>query len=174
MQKGKFGFKLWVYPVVAMAFFVLDQFFLGALAVGFAIAAEKNEWVSHQVLQVLIFGTFAGIANMVVDGIDWLFGLGSGIPMIAVAGGVVCGILYAAIFVFLVVFYVLGFTRVIKGKDAKLPIACTIANHAFGIVAARPQPPVQPQKQYQVPPYQAPQAPMQQPQQPQNPQYPQQ
>ena len=42
MQKGKFGFKLWVYPVVAMAFFVLDQFFLGALAVGFAIAAEKN------------------------------------------------------------------------------------------------------------------------------------
>ena len=49
MQKGKFGFKLWVYPVVAMAFFVLDQFFLGALAVGFAIAAEKNEWVSHQV-----------------------------------------------------------------------------------------------------------------------------
>ena len=37
MQKGKFGFKLWVYPVVAMAFFVLDQFFLGALAVGFAI-----------------------------------------------------------------------------------------------------------------------------------------
>ena len=171
MQKGKFGFKLWVYPVVAMAFFVLDQFFLGALAVGFAIAAEKNEWVSHQVLQVLIFGTFAGLANMVVDGIDWLFGLGSSVPMIAVAGGVVCGILYAAIFVFLVVFYVLGFTRVIKGKDAKLPIACTIANHAFGIVAARPQPPVQPQAQYQVPPYQAP---AQQPQQPQNPQYPQQ
>lgn len=74
-----------------MAFFVLDQFFLGALAVGFAIAAEKNEWVSHQVLQVLIFGTFAGIANMVVDGIDWLFGLGSSVPMIAVAGA-----LYAA------------------------------------------------------------------------------
>ncbi len=171
MQKGKFGFKLWVYPVVAMAFFVLDQFFLGALAVGFAIAAEKNEWVSHQVLQVLIFGTFAGIAHMVVDGIAWLFALGAAVPMIVVAGGVVCGILYAAIFVFLVVFYILGFTRVVKGKDAKLPIACTIANHAFGIVAARPQPPVQPQAQYQVPPYQAP---AQQPQQPQNPQYPQQ
>lgn len=171
MQKGKFGFKLWVYPVLAMAFFVLDQFFLGALAVGFAIAAEKNEWVSHQVLQVLIFGTFAGIANMVIDGIAWLFALGSAIPMMAVAGGIVCGILYAAVFVFLVVFYILGFTRVVKGKDAKLPIACKIANHAFGLVAARPQPPVQPQApQYQVPPYQAPQ----QPQQPQNPQYPQQ
>ena len=66
MQKGKFGFRLWVYPVAAILLVIFDQSLAATLVVAFGIAAEKNDWVSHQLLQVFFFGIFAAVKDVIV------------------------------------------------------------------------------------------------------------
>lgn len=177
MQKGKFGFKLWVYPVLAMVCFLLNQVLLGALIAAFAIIAEKNEWLSRQVLEVFFYGLMGNICYRVVDWIRVIFSWGANYSIMGSIGNVVITILDIAVFALLAVFYIIGWGRLVKGQDAKIPLAHSIANRAFGIIPPAPQRPVPPpQPPMQQPPYQQTQAPYQapvQPQQPQNPQNPQ-
>lgn len=172
MQKGKFGFRLWVYPVAAILLVIFDQSLAATLVVAFGIAAEKNDWVSHQLLQVFFFGIFAAVKDVIVRIVNWAFSGLYSIPYLGTAMNVVADVIEAGLSITLLVFLIIALVRVVKGQDAKLPGAAAIANHAFGIAPVKPQYPQAPQAP------QNPQAPYQpqayQPQAPQQPQQPRQ
>ncbi len=164
MQKGKFGFKLWVYPVAAILLLILGQFLAAALVVAFGIAAEKHQWLSHQLLQVFFFGVFAEIADGFIGLLRWffngLFYLPSSVWNIF---RIIFSIFDLAFDVAFLVFFIIAIINIVRGKDARLPGAASVANCAFGILPVVPQMPQTPQMP------QAPQQPQYQPYQPAQP-----
>ena len=67
MQKGKFGVCLWFYAVLAFVLAFLGQTLLCGLLLGFVILAEKNEWLSKQVMQAFFLTLASSLVGSVLD-----------------------------------------------------------------------------------------------------------
>ena len=67
MQKGKYGVCLWFYALVAFILAFLGQVLLGGLLLGFVIVAEKNEWLTRQVIQAFFLTIIVSVINAVLD-----------------------------------------------------------------------------------------------------------
>ncbi len=169
MQKGKLGIFLWVYPMLGLWSILVGNLTITALITGFAIAVEKNEWCTKQVLHVLIFQIYWSLIDAIMIPLTT-------IPFIGTVFSAIDFIIWLVLLI-LVIF--LGMGKIGKGQDMGLP-GKGFVEKAFGIVQqyANPQ---QHYQQYQQPnyqqqyqqqpqqPYQQPQQPYQQPQQPQQP-----
>lgn len=188
MEKGKSGITLAFFAAISFIFAATGNSLALVLLAGFAILYEKNEWLTRQVLQALLVTIAVSVIlllhNIVFDllssfGADYTLSLkqiirGSSDIYSVTYNGVSIILSLLSILITSVVrygayvLYIIGFFKVVKGYDAKLPFFSGIADSAFGIVKVKPAP-----QQYQQ--YQQPQQPMQQPmQQPQQPQQPQQ
>lgn len=107
------------------------------LVVGFALLAEKDEWLNRQAMQALLLTIAYYLAELVTSwvfgGLARLFGLvnlyGAASSMSTV-DSFVGDVLYLA----LIVFSVLAVVRVLRGKDAGLPFLSKMADG--GIAAA--------------------------------------
>ena len=172
MTKGKFGIYLWFYAVAAFILTFLGQPLLCGLLLGFVIAAEKNEWLTRQVIQAFFLSLFVSVLNKLIGIVSiplgrLPFGVGSVFDTIF-------GIVDSVISIVVLIFVIIALLKVAKGQEAGLPGLSTLANKAFGIVEKKvyaPMPPQAPQApQYQ--PQQAPHQYQQMPPQPQNPQQP--
>lgn len=137
MTKGKFGLSLVAVAVIAFAFAVLRQPMLVLLVCGFALLAEKDEWLNRQAIQAL----FLTIAYYLVDLVlDWIFGglarffgwvkLYGVVSAMSTVGSILNDILYLA----LIVFSVIAILRVVRGKDADLPFISKMAGGDFSAV----------------------------------------
>ena len=134
MTKGKFGLSLAAVAVIAFGFAALRQPQSVLLVVGFALLAEKDEWLNRQAMQALLL-TIAYYLTELVTG--WLFGglarffgwvkLYGAVDAMSTVGSFVDGALYLA----LIVFSVLAVLRVIRGKDAGLPFIAKMAGGDF-------------------------------------------
>lgn len=154
MTKGKFGLSPAAIAVIAFGFAALRQPQSVLLVVGFALLAEKDEWLNKQAMQALLLTITYYLAELVTS---WVFSgiirfsgwtkLYSAASAISTAASFVSGILYLA----LIVLSVLAVLRVLRGKDAGLPILAKMAGGDFA-AAIQPKaasvapmsPPVQP------------------------------
>ena len=168
MQKGKYGVCLWFYALVAFILAFLGQVLLGGLLLGFVIVAEKNEWLTRQVIQAFFLTIIVSVINAVLDLLN-IFAI-----------GVVFNVISTIVSIVVLVFVIIAMVKVVKGQEANMPLLSKLANRAYGIIEkkvytqaapanyAQPQAPQAPQVPVQPQAPQAPQAPVQ-PQNPQNP-----
>lgn len=149
MQKGKFGFYLWLYPFISL-WTILTGSPLGCLLIaGFVIAVEQDEWTIKQCLQALMFSFYWSIYDVAM-------GYAKQIP---VAGFIFSIIDFIVWLVLIILVMVIGLSRLKKGREIGLPGKGTV-NRAYGYIQQYIQ---QPQPQYQQPvqqPFTAPPAQM--------------
>lgn len=132
--KGKFGLSLAAVAVVAFGFAMLQQPQSVLLVVGFALLAEKDEWLNRQALQALLL-TIAYYMAILITG--WVFrglaqffgwvGIYRAASVLNTVNTVVGGLLYIG----LIVFAVLAILRVLRGKDADLPFLAKMVDGDF-------------------------------------------
>ncbi len=182
MKKGKFGLSLAAIAVIAFGFTALRQPTSVLLVCGFALLAEKDEWLNKQAMQALLLTIAYYLAELVTG---WIFGglarffgwvkLYGAASAMGSAGSFVGDILYLA----LIVFSVIAALRTLRGRDAGLPFIAKMAGGDFAaarmpkaVVAAAPAqtaapvqaapagtqytPPAQPSAPVQTPPAAAP------------------
>lgn len=134
MTKGKFGLSPAAIAVIAFGFAALRQPQSVLLVCGFALLAERDEWLNRQAMQALLLTIVYDLAELVAS---WIFGGLARVfgwlelyrPVVAVsrAGSFVNGLLYLA----LMVFSVLAIVQVLRGKDAGLPVLAKMAGGDF-------------------------------------------
>jgi hypothetical protein len=131
MEKGKFGLSLAAVAVIAFGFSALRQPQSVLLVAGFALLAEKDEWLNRQAMQALLLTIAYYVAGLVTDwifgGLVWFFGwvkLYDAASAMSTVGSFVGDVLYLA----LIVFSVLAVLRVLSGKDAGLPFLSKLAD----------------------------------------------
>lgn len=181
MKKGKFGIDLRFFAIVAFVFAFTGWTTALTLLLGYAILAEKDEWLSRQIMQAtmlsLVVEIYKGIINLVknfsgytapyLGYYDTEFSIGDTLTtwylkITDIIGGVLA--------IVIAILVIVAIVNVKKGKDAGLPLFAGWACKAYGILPAAVAPPQYSQAQ---PQYQQPQQPAQQ-YQPQAPQYQQQ
>jgi uncharacterized Tic20 family protein len=158
LKKGKFGLSTAAIAVIAFVFTALRQPTAVLLICGFALLAEKDEWLNRQVLQALLLSMAYFLADTVIT---WAFSIFSTFFRWINAYGAVNAIISVSsffssiIYIAMLVFTVLAVIRVARGKDAKLPIiekmaggditaAFTSKSDATGVVSpAQAAPPAQ-------------------------------
>jgi uncharacterized membrane protein len=134
MSKGKFGLSTAAIAVIAFGFCALRQPLSVLLVTGFALLAEKDEWLNRQALQALLLIIVYYLAELVTGGIfgglAWFFGevgLYGAVTAMSTVNFVVGHVLYLA----LIVLSVLAVLRVFRGKDAGLPFIARMAGGDF-------------------------------------------
>lgn len=138
MTKGRFGLSLSAIAIICFGFGALQQPQSVLLVAGFALLAEKDEWLNRQVMQALLL-TVTYYFALLVSG--WVFGgLGSAFGFINLYGaqsvllqanGFVSGLLYLG----LIVFSVIAAVNLLRGRDARLPLLSRLAVGAVSAAA---------------------------------------
>jgi len=169
MEKGKSGITLTFIAAISFIFAATSNTLALVLLVGFTLVYEKNEWLSRQVLQALLVTITVSVImllhNIVFDllatfGADYNLSLnqiirGSSDFQSVTYDGISIVLSLLSILITRVVrygsyvLYIIGFFKVIKGFDAKLPLISGFVDKAFGII--RPKPAPQQFQQYQQP-----------------------
>lgn len=130
MQKGKFGVCLWFYAVLAFVLAFLGQTLLCGLLLGFVILAEKNEWLSKQVMQAFFLTLASSLVGSVLD----ILNVFRSIPFVGTAVSVVFNGITGLVSLIILVFCIIAITKVVKEQDAGLPLVSKLANRAFGLL----------------------------------------
>ena len=149
MRKDRYGICFTFYATLAFVLAILGQTLLGGLLLGFAIAAEQDEWLIRQTMQAFFLCLVRGIVTGITGAVS---GMWYAIPFIGsfLSGllAVVTGLISLVVFVFALI----GLVRVAGGRDAGLPVLAHFADKAFGLVKtvtytdpSRPQDPQNPQ-----------------------------
>lgn len=163
MRKGRFGIVLCVYPILAFIGVILNQPIICALAFGVALLAERDEWAGRQTLQALALSLVTYIFRWFVRFVITRMDIGFILALFGAAS--------AMIYLLAIVASVWAILRVMRDREADLPLLADLAYRAYGKRKPRPQPmpgqypppPYQPQPGQPVPPaYQpaGPQAPV--------------
>ena len=117
MQKGKYGVCLWFYALVAFILAFLGQVLLGGLLLGFVIVAEKNEWLTRQVIQAFFLTIIVSVINAVLD----LLNIFGNVPIVGTAIGVVFNVISTIVSIVVLVFVIIAMVKVVKGQEANMP-----------------------------------------------------
>lgn len=134
MKKGKFGLSPAAIAVIAFGFCALRQPQSVLLVAGFALLAEKDEWLNRQAMQAVLLTITYYLTILVAD---WIFGglarvfgwleVYRASSFMGDTGTFISGVLYLAL-IALCVFAVL---RVARGKDAGLPFISKMSGGDF-------------------------------------------
>ena len=108
------------------------------LVAGFALLAEKNEWLNRQVMQALLLTIVYYVADLVTEwifgGLVWFFGWAK-LYEAVIAMNKVNAFVSGALYIALIVLAVYAVLRVLRGKDAGLPF---LSKTAVGANAPAP------------------------------------
>lgn len=157
MQKGKYGVCLWFYALVAFILAFLGQVLLGGLLLGFVIVAEKNEWLTRQVIQAFFLTIIVSVINAVLD----LLNIFGNVPIVGTAIGVVFNVISTIVSIVVLVFVIIAMVKVVKGQEANMPLLSKLANRAYGIIEKKVYTQAAPANYAQPQAPQAPQVPVQ-------------
>lgn len=130
MTKGKFGLSLSAIAVIAFAFAALRQPTAVLLICGFALLAEKDEWLNKQTMQALLLTVTYYLTALVAD---WVFGgLARFFRWVEVykahsAMNTVNSVIGDVIYIAFIALCVLAVLRVLRGRDAGLPFLSKMA-----------------------------------------------
>lgn len=131
MKKGKYGICLWFYAMVAFVLAFLGQTLLCGLLLGFVILAERDEWLTKQVIQAFFLTIFSSCVSAV-------FGILSVFSAIPFLGGIVAGILSfvnGIVSLLVLIFVIIALTHVCREQDANVPFFAGLSNRALGYIA---------------------------------------
>lgn len=151
MRKGKFSVVLCLYPIVGFACVILNQPLLCAAVFALALIAERDPWAGRQTLQAFALSAVTAVLRSVLAFVVQLF------PGDYYSWGVLrylsvaLGALSALVYLLAIVISVLAITRVMKDREAGLPLLSDLAYWAFGLRKPRPAP-----GPYTPPPFQQP------------------
>ena len=140
MRKGKFGVVLCLYPIVGFACVILNQPLLCAAVFALALIAERDPWAGRQTLQAFALSAVTAVLRSVLAFVVQLF------PGDYYSWGVLrylsvaLGALSALVYLLAIVISVLAITRVMKDREAGLPLLSDLAYWAFGLRKPRPAP----------------------------------
>lgn len=165
MQKSKFGFSLWLYPLLSLVAIALEWTMLIPVAIlCVVIIAEQNEWAIRQCVHAVLIGIIWSVYNL-ATGIMWGFwNFVSGIVnpynstnvynFIGNSFRAIGGLIYIA---FIVLIVILGILPIISGNDIRFP-GKTLVDRLYGVVRPKPQyQQYRQQNQYGYPPQYPPQ-----------------
>ncbi|NLT40004.1 MAG: hypothetical protein GXX89_06000 [Clostridiales bacterium] len=148
MTKGKFGLSLAAVAVISFGFVALRQPQCVLLVAGFALLAEKDEWLNRQVMQAILLTVAYYLVDLVIG---WIFGgiarLFSWSRLYGAAGAMssVDAVLSDLVYIALIVLCVIAVLRLVRGKDAAIPFISKMAGGDFtAAFAARPKAPAAP------------------------------
>ena len=145
MRKGRFGLVLCAYPILAFACVILQQPILCALVFGFALVAERDEWTGRQCLEALGLSVCAGFLRWVLT---WAGDVLPDYPYFFSYLSIVSHILAALVYLGAILLSILAILRVVKEREADLPLLSSLALRAYGTpggpAAGGPIPPQQP------------------------------
>jgi len=158
MTKGKFGLILAAVAVIAFGFSALMQPQSVLLVAGYALLAERDEWLNRQAIQALLLTIGYYLAELVTG---WIFGglatFFGWVRMYGAAGAMstvdsfVGDVLYLA----LIAFSVFAVLRVLRGEDAGLPFIAKMASGDFAAAFQKSPEPKPLPVQFQPPAYAA-------------------
>lgn len=153
MRKGRFGLVLCAYPILAFACVILQQPILCALVFGFALVAERDEWTGRQCLEALGLSVCAGFLRWVLT---WAGDFLPDYPYFFSYLSIVLHILAALVYLGAILLSILAILRVVKEREADLPLLSSLALRAYGKQKPRPfpgsyPPPYPPQAPYGTP-----------------------
>lgn len=130
MRKDNFGICLSFYAVLAFVLAMLGFTTLVALLLGFVIVVHKDQWLSMQVMQAFFLSIISGLVSFIIDIISPVYG----IPIIGAIISALFGVITSIISLVILIFAIIGISKVAKEQDANLPIVKTFAEKAFGLV----------------------------------------
>lgn len=131
MTKGRFGLSFSAIAVIAFSFAALRQPTAVLLVTGFALLAEKDEWLNKQALQALLLTLTYYIIDMASN---WLLGglarLFSWVKLYGTSSVMLTinSVIGDLLFLALAVVSVIAILRVLNGKDANLPWLAKLAD----------------------------------------------
>lgn len=136
MKKGRFGLVLCFYPIAAFAAVILKQPLLCLALLGFAVFLEKDEWAGRQTIQATALALLVSFFDQMVPWFVSLFNL----TFLAGFFNIVTSVLLALIYLAAIVLSVLGILRVMKDREANIPLASDLAYRLYGQQKPRPIP----------------------------------
>ena len=143
MQKGKFGVCLWFYAVLAFVLAFLGQTLLCGLLLGFVILAEKNEWLSKQVMQAFFLTLASSLVGSVLD----ILNVFRSIPFVGTAVSVVFNGITGLVSLIILVFCIIAITKVVKEQGGENDLLARIAGDPmFGVTLEELHDIVKPEK----------------------------
>lgn len=132
MEKGKFGFRLYLYPLLMLLCVLFSSVWAGLIILGFVLVAEKNEQATRQTLHALLYffvwqfyllatsqlmTLYEFVMRRLTSWFSWSL-LYNGVSNIRGFFYGVGSLIYLA---FVVVILFMGVLPLLKGKDMKLP-----------------------------------------------------
>ena len=84
---------------------------------GFVIVAEKNEWLTRQVIQAFFLTIIVSVINAVLD----LLNIFGNVPIVGTAIGVVFNVISTIVSIVVLVFVIIAMVKVVKGQEANMP-----------------------------------------------------
>ncbi len=145
MTKGKIGIALPIIAALVFVFAILNQPLAILLIVGFAVIAEKDEWLNRQVIQGLLLNVAYIIARLAFniffgffDHILTNFEAYEAASTFGDIHNVISDLLYVA----LLVFAIISIIKVVAGKEANIPVLSKIAEGGFKALEVKKAAPV--------------------------------
>ncbi len=148
MKKGKYGVAHGVVAAAALAFAILKMPTLVALVLAYALLAEKDEWLNRQTLYAFILSVSYYLIDLVISGgfgaLTRVIGWFRFYRLLEFASGAQV-VLQTALYILLIAACVLALVRVVKGKDAGIPLVSKLVDLATGTpTPPKPKPAPQP------------------------------
>lgn len=139
MQKGKYGFCVWIYPFLALWAVSTRLFWIPFLIAGFVILVEKDEWAIKQCLHTLVLSLIYSTYTMIITpltqipvDIDVGSMLSSGKAPIQWGNifstiDIIISIAFFALLIFM------GMMKLVKGENISF-FGMNIVNRAYGFI----------------------------------------
>ena len=131
MTRGKFGINNTAVAVIAFVFAALGNPLAVLLVAGFALLAERDEWLNRQTMQALLLNLVYTVVNLVLGWVfGWIVWFFAEVKAFDVAKFFNDAETYVrdALYVALIALCVLAVLRVMKGKEVKFPLISKIAS----------------------------------------------
>lgn len=140
MKKGRFGLVLCFYPIAAFVGVILKLPLLCCGLLALAVFAERDEWVSRQTLQAALLTAPVLLFDIIVPWVSWSCSQFTFIPRLASVMTFIFTLLSFLVYIAAVVFSILGILRVMKEREADIPLCAELAYKAFGQRKPKPAP----------------------------------
>lgn len=128
MKKGNTGINLYFFAAFAFILVLVGQTMLCGMLLGFIILAERDEWLTKQVIQAFGLTVCSSVISRILDSL-LVFN------RIPIAGPIFYGFFAFIAGIVNLLFWVLAIVaiiRVAKGNDAGIPLLQKFSDWAYG------------------------------------------
>lgn len=134
MKKGNTGINLYFFAAFAFILVLIGQTSLCGMLLGFVILAERDEWLTKQVIQAFGLTVCTAFVGKILSSLSFF----NSIPFIGPVFYGVFGFISGIVNLLFLILAIIAIVRVMKGTDAGIPLLQKFANWAYGTVMSNP------------------------------------